>query len=245
MSKNINYSLIIPCFNEQDNLLELSVKIHELLLKRANMEVIFVDNGSTDNSSNLFKSIKNTNSRIYVQTIKINIGYGNGLLEGMKIAQGSVIVWTHADLQCNPEDVERAIKEWEASSPICDSLLVKGRRTGRGIIATSISWVMSFVNLLVNRIWISDVNGQPNLMKIEAISVVPDLPLDATFELHLFSFLRKCSKYRFRYIEVEFPDRVNGIGANERIINKLQYVIKTIQRVFIIRGKIENYQAQN
>ena len=99
----ITNSLIIPCYNEEDNLSYLIKQCEALPLK--NTEIIFVNNGSTDDSKTVFaRLLSKTNKNLRFINIKKNIGYGNGIIEGLKIAKGNFLGWTHTDLQTNPKD---------------------------------------------------------------------------------------------------------------------------------------------
>ena len=78
-------TIIIPCYNEEKNLNKLLYNIQELLNLNSFIKVFLVDNGSTDNSN---KMIKN-NSIFKLQNfelieVKKNIGYGNGIMQGLK-----------------------------------------------------------------------------------------------------------------------------------------------------------------
>ena len=101
-------SLIIPCFNEQENLKKLLKKLNSLLGTYSNekIELVLVDNGSTDSSREIIKkSDLYLNNKINLVKIDNNIGYGNGVYNGIKSSKGDFIAWFHADLQTNPSDV--------------------------------------------------------------------------------------------------------------------------------------------
>ena len=89
----MDVSLIIPCFNEAKNLPILISRCKDLIEKYP-VEIILVDNGSTDNSSMLIAKYP------FVKLVKIekNEGYGNGILEDLNNASGEILAWTHADL---------------------------------------------------------------------------------------------------------------------------------------------------
>ena len=102
-------SIIIPCYNEEKNIIPLFEKIGELLEEDSSIEVIIVNNGSTDNTKNsILNSKLNIDKKIKVYEIKENIGYGHGIMSGVKIASGEYIGWCHADLQTEPMDVYNA-----------------------------------------------------------------------------------------------------------------------------------------
>ena len=115
--KKIKYSIVIPCFNEECNLellLKSLIKIH----KKESLEIIIVDNGSTDNSQQLLadltKKIKINNLKIV--SIKKNIGYGHGIMSGLKACSGDFLGWTHADLQTDVVDVLKGFDLIKSSS---------------------------------------------------------------------------------------------------------------------------------
>ena len=79
IKNNSNLSLIIPCYNEQENLPLLFKKLSKIQLKC--FEIILIDNGSKDNTSQTIENfIKNNNSCIKILKIKKNIGYGHGIM---------------------------------------------------------------------------------------------------------------------------------------------------------------------
>ena len=106
------FSLILPCYNEGENIENLLEVIANLKKLRSNLEIIVVENGSTDNS--LLK-IKNhqiyKNNSITLVEIKKNLGYGYGIMAGINKSTGQYVGWCHADLQNNLEDIYNIFKE--------------------------------------------------------------------------------------------------------------------------------------
>ena len=100
----MKYSLVIPCFNEAENILPLIDKLKNNILKKKKIEVILVNNGSTDNTLSILKDQEKKFSNIVIVNIKTNIGYGNGIISGLKKSTGNIVGWTHADLQTDPND---------------------------------------------------------------------------------------------------------------------------------------------
>ena len=97
-------SLIIPCFNEEQNLPFLIKKL-EKLKNDKNIEIIIVENGSSDDSLSLLESINSKLPNLKLVIIKENKGYGHGIIQGLIKAKGDVLAWTHADMQTNPLDI--------------------------------------------------------------------------------------------------------------------------------------------
>ncbi|MCL4208681.1 glycosyltransferase family 2 protein [Patescibacteria group bacterium] len=101
-------SVVIPVFNEEKTLAQLISQINNLPLK--NIEVIVVDDGSTDSSRKIAAQLlaKNKISRLYLR--KKNLGKGAALKVGFKLATGDMVVIQDADLEYDPVDYERMIK---------------------------------------------------------------------------------------------------------------------------------------
>ena len=77
MNKMFDLSIVIPCYNEEKNLKILFNSIKSIL-KNKSIQFVLVNNGSTDNTKNIFNSLNNRN--ILKVNIKENIGYGHGII---------------------------------------------------------------------------------------------------------------------------------------------------------------------
>jgi glycosyltransferase involved in cell wall biosynthesis len=110
IKKEIQLSIIIPVYNEEDNIEELYfrlVKVLEGLIKP--YEIIFIDDGSTDKSFEIIYDIYNKNRSIKVVRLTKNFGQAAALLAGFSFVQGKMIVTIDADLQCVPEDIPQLL----------------------------------------------------------------------------------------------------------------------------------------
>ena len=98
-------SIIVPCFKNIPLILErFGESIH-----RNDVEVILVDNGSTDSTAAELKQLLPEYKFARSVTVPVNQGYGYGIMQGLKAAEGEFIGWTHADMQTDPRDVLRAL----------------------------------------------------------------------------------------------------------------------------------------
>ena len=89
-------SISILCFNESKNLNILIKQSKKLLNKYKDLQIIFVDNGSSDQTSKILSKISKIKNMKCV-FVKKNIGYGNGVIQGLKKSDGDIIGWTHGD----------------------------------------------------------------------------------------------------------------------------------------------------
>lgn len=108
-------SIVIPCFNEED---VLPVTIERLLAISHNaldyeFEYIFVDDGSTDRTLQLLRSLANRDSRVRVLTFARNFGQQIAFTAGIDVASGDSVVLIDADLQDPPEVVLQMLNKWE------------------------------------------------------------------------------------------------------------------------------------
>jgi len=102
----MDISLVIPLKDEEESLPELSEWISRVMnANNYSYEIIFVDDGSTDNSWNIIEELRNKNPNIKGIKFQSNYGKSAGLNEGFRAAQGDVIITMDADLQDSPEEL--------------------------------------------------------------------------------------------------------------------------------------------
>lgn len=104
-------SVVIPLLNEEESLIELSELLEENLEKIANdkWEVIFIDDGSSDNSFKIIKSINQKNNNFKAIRFRRNYGKSAALSVGFKEANGDIIITMDADLQDDPNELKNLV----------------------------------------------------------------------------------------------------------------------------------------
>ncbi len=102
----LNISVVVPLFNEDESLPELSEWIMRVM-KENNFtyEVIMVDDGSTDNSWDVIQDIAKNNSSFKGIKFQRNYGKSAALNEGFKAAKGNVVITMDADMQDSPDEI--------------------------------------------------------------------------------------------------------------------------------------------
>jgi len=103
----MDLSVIIPLYNEAESLPELTKWI-EASLKDFSYEIIFVDDGSTDNSWEVIEAMKADN--IHGIRFRRNYGKSAALYEGFAAAKGDIVVTLDADLQDSPEEIPEMVR---------------------------------------------------------------------------------------------------------------------------------------
>ena len=105
-------SIFLPVYNEEPNLLPLHAKLDEALkvLGRTS-EIIYVDDGSTDDSLKILREIAALDNRVRVVAFKRNYGQTAAMAAGIDAAQGQVLIPMDADLQNDPADIVRLLEK--------------------------------------------------------------------------------------------------------------------------------------
>ena len=108
----MDLSIIIPLYNEEGSLNELTQKIVRVLENHPlSYEICFVDDGSTDSSLSIIKSLREENQKIKFLSFRKNYGKSAALSEGFKMASGDIIITIDADLQDDPAEIPNLIEK--------------------------------------------------------------------------------------------------------------------------------------
>ena len=111
ITPEVDLSVLIPLYNERDNLRPLFQKITEVLDGNGlEWEVIFVDDGSDDGSAEIISDLEASSSRVKVVSLRRNFGKSAALDTGFQEAKGKWVVIMDADLQDDPEEIPGLIE---------------------------------------------------------------------------------------------------------------------------------------
>ena len=234
-NEKIDLSIIIPSYNEKNNLKFLINKSNKLISKNKTLEIILVDNGSTDGSKNFLQFLKPPSTRLKIVRVKKNIGYGYGIKHGLKHANGEIVSWTHADLQFDINDI---VKFYQKNSIRIKfkKIIIKGLRKNRSVLDIFFTKGMSvLVNLIFNTN-INDINAQPKMFKKKMIKkIINYAPNDFSIDLFLLLLSSK-NGYKIK----EFPltvskrtkDKAKGGGS---ILGKIKLTFSTLRYIFSLK----------
>jgi glycosyltransferase involved in cell wall biosynthesis len=123
-------SILIPCFNEQENVLAISKAVIDILEKEHSTydyELLFIDNCSTDNTRILLRSLCSENPRIKAIFNTRNFGLSNSGFYGLCQTHGDCTIILPADFQVPVELITSAISEWEKGNKIVIAIKTKSK----------------------------------------------------------------------------------------------------------------------
>ena len=113
MKKETQISIIVPAFNEAENVAFLAERIVAVLPKEINYEILFIDDGSTDETLSVLKNLHGQNKQIRYLSFSRNFGHQNALRAGLNEALGDAVISLDADLQHPPELIPTLIQYWQ------------------------------------------------------------------------------------------------------------------------------------
>jgi glycosyltransferase involved in cell wall biosynthesis len=110
----LKYSIVVPFFNEQENVPPLYMKLTEVMDALGEpYELVFVDDGSRDNSFKVLSDIYEHDHRVNIVRLRRNFGQTAGLKAGFDFARGEIIISMDGDLQHDPEEIPRFLEKIE------------------------------------------------------------------------------------------------------------------------------------
>ena len=218
-------SLVIPCYNEAANLPLLLSRCVEVA-KSGEVEVILVDNGSTDDTPRLLTELLPQYPGCRSVRVEKNQGYGFGILSGLRVAKGELLGWTHADMQTDPQDVLRGLKFFDQHG---GDIFVKGRRYGRPLADVAFTVGMSFFEtvLLGKPMW--DINAQPTMFSRKFFETWSQPPHDLSLDLYVY-YQARLGGLEIHRFPVLFGDRAYGVSHwNVNWAAKRKFIRRTIR----------------
>ena len=109
MSNNPSISIIVPVLNEEGSLEIFYTETSKVLREYSDWEMIFVDDGSDDESFNIIRGIAEKDSHVTLIQFFKNFGKADALSEGFNQANGDVVITIDADLQDDPAEIPRLV----------------------------------------------------------------------------------------------------------------------------------------
>lgn len=214
LSAPVLLSLVVPVFNEEAAIgpfLIRSSAAVEAACRRigpgTTYEIIFVDDGSTDATSNVLAAARRLNSAIEVVSLSRNFGKDAALAAGLRYARGHAVIPIDVDLQDPPEIIEEMVTQWMAGA-----LIVNGIRCNRradSAVKRLTAWgFYRLYNCFADQVIPSNA-GDFRLIDRRIVDILNTLPERSRFTKGLFSWVG------FRQTEVRFIRETRKSGSTK------------------------------
>jgi len=170
----ITYSIVAPIYNELDNLPELYRRVKEVMdSTRKPWELILVDDGSTDGSTEVIRALAKEDEHIRPVIFARNFGHQIAITAGWDYARGDAVVIIDADLQDPPELIHEMVEKWQEGNEVV--FAIRAEREGESWFKL---WTASLFYRLIYRI--TDVKipldtGDFRLMDRKVVNVLKQM----------------------------------------------------------------------
>jgi glycosyltransferase involved in cell wall biosynthesis len=164
-------SIVIPCYNEKDTILELLKRVEAVDLGEIEKEIIIVDDKSTDGTRELLA--ENTSHKVVFH--ECNMGKGYALRTGFKHVTGDIVIVQDADLEYDPNDYRQLVE------PIADGkakVVYGSRERQRNLRGGAIFFLGGkFLTFLTNLLYGSRLTDEPTCYKVFDRELLQSIPL--------------------------------------------------------------------
>lgn len=114
MSKYVDFSVVVPVFNEEEVIRQTYHRLKQVMDRApGSYELIFVDDGSSDKSCQILKELARRDASVKIIVFSRNFGHQAAITAGMDFAEGKAVVVIDADLQDPPEVILDMIEKWK------------------------------------------------------------------------------------------------------------------------------------
>ncbi len=199
----MRYSVVIPVYNEEHNVIPLYKELKPVLLKLGSHEIIFVDDGSTDKTLEELKKLYERDSSVVIVVHQRNYGQTAAFFSGFRQATGDIVITMDGDLQNDPRDIPKLLNKLEEGYDA-----VAGWRYNRRDPLTYV--IVSKIASLVRRMLTGDTVHDPGCsLRVYKSRAVKDLFIYG--EMHRFiTTLLKMKGYKVTEIKVNHRQRKHG-----------------------------------
>lgn len=207
-------SIVVPCFNEEQNLEHLYSELITVLNKISyNYEIIFSDDGSKDHTFDVIKKIAASDNHVSGISLSRNFGHQIAIMAGLQQSKGDIVLMMDADLQHPPEVIPQLISEYEKDFDIVNTRRLDTQ--GIGVMKKiSSSLFYRLLNFLSN-VKIESSSADFRLMTRKAVDAFLQLEEKDRFTRGLISWMG------FKQSVVEYTAATRFAGDSKYTVKKM------------------------
>jgi len=208
------YSIVIPAYNEHEVIQSLCARLKSVLSDiDGAAEVIFVNDGSSDQTSRILDEIVDSDPRFRVVELSRNFGQQIAICAGLDHASGDAVIILDADLQDPPELIPQLIEAWQQGAEIVHA--VRQEREGESILKRFCAWVYYRLLNQLSELPITSDAGDFRLISRKVLLTIKAMNEHDPFLRGLFSWVG------YRQTIVEFTRNGRYAGRSKYTVRKL------------------------
>jgi dolichol-phosphate mannosyltransferase len=218
MPTNNSVSVIIPTYNEIDNI-ESLLNLLGQSLDSWDYQLIVVDDNSSDGTSEIVQSLAQGDSRIAFLSRPAKLGLGSAIIDGLKVCTGHLVAMMDADMSHNPRELPKLLEAAHGMDLVIGSRYVRNASvTGRSLLRRTSTKLSIWISKICLGLKPSDTTSGFVVYDRNFIAEISPRLQNAGFKL-LIEILALAPEARIKEIPIAFVERIMG---------KSKYSIKEI-----------------
>lgn len=209
----MKYSVVIPAFNEQEVLPLSFPRIKKIMDTLGDYELIFVNDGSRDDTQNMLTQYAATDKCVKVIRFSRNFGHQEAVSAGMAAASGDAVIIIDCDMQDPPEVIPEMVDKWKNGADIVYGLRIK--RSGETLFKRLTAWVYYKVLRVLGGQYIPANTGDFRLIDRKVCDALVAMPERSRF---LRGMAAWCG---FRAEPIEFVRQERAAGKTKYHLKKM------------------------
>jgi len=206
-------TVVIPVFNEQENVSAITAELQTVLADCINFEILFVDDGSSDQTLDAIKKICTKHDNVFYLSFSRNFGHQNALRAGLEASSGDVVISMDGDLQHPTSLLPVMIEKWKEGADIVFTTRKDTAETG--VLKRNTA---KFYYKIIN--WIAEIDLKQGsadfrLMDRKVVNALNRFSEKAIFYRGLISWLG------FKQCDISYTPRVRVHGNSKYSLRKM------------------------
>ena len=229
-------SVILPTYNEKDNVLPLILDIQNQL-NNQEYEIIVVDDDSPDGTWKIVQKLREKDEKIYLIRRRGKSGLTSAISDGIDSAKGNVVVWMDTDFSMPPEKIKDLLEKIDDGYDISiASRYVPGggtvilEKSQDSLLPAILSFIMNFT---IQKLLDSSIKDYTSGFVAVRKEVLEDIRLRGDYGEYFIDFVYRAIKRGYKIIEIPYICKARVYGVSKTGTNIFQYFKRGIKYLWM------------